>query len=160
MSWVRKGLGLAVTGASGTGKTFVLCAFGREGCIQGYKVLYLRMPHLIEVMKEARVSNLYDKKIEELKKPDILILDDFGLTECDHILSLDLLEIMDAREMARKSVFFGSQLPVSLWGEVLKNRTASEAFMERVKNKTYKIELKGPSRRVCDPDIKRFDSIN
>lgn len=157
MSWVKKGLGLVVTGASGTGKTFVLCAFGHEGCVSGYKVAYYRMPVLIQLLREARVNNNYGKMLEELKKPDILILDDFGLEECDHLLSLDLLEIMDAREMSRKSVFFGSQLPVSLWGEVLKNRTASEAFMERVKNKSYKIELKGPTRRTRDPEIEEFE---
>ena len=160
MSWVRKGQGLAVTGASGTGKTFVLCAFGHEGCTAGYKVIYYRMPLLIQLLKDARVNNTYQKMIENMKKPDILIFDDFGLEECDHLLSLDLLEIMDAREMSKKSVFFGSQLPVSLWGEVLKNRTASEAFMERVRNKTYKIELKGPTRRVRAPEIEEFETGN
>lgn len=157
MSWVKKGLGLAVTGASGTGKTFVLCAFGREGCATGHTVIYYRMPSLVQLLKDARANNTYGKMLNDMRKPDILILDDFGLDECDHLLSLDLLEIMDSREMAKKSVFFGSQLPVALWGEVLANKTASEAFMERVRNKTYKIELKGPTRRVRPAEIENFD---
>ena len=158
LKWVRKGHCLVVTGASGTGKTFVLCAFGHEGCVLGYKVRYYRMPLLLQVLKDARANNCYDKKLAELNAPDILILDDFGLDECDHLFSLDLLEIMDTREKNKKSVFFGSQLPVSLWHDVLKNRTAADAFIERVMNKAYRIELKGPSRRVCDPEIESFEN--
>ena len=102
--------------------------------------------------------NRYDKKLAELAKPDILILDDFGMKQCDHLFSLDLLEIMEERYHKRKSVLIGAQMPVRLWPEFFKNRTAADGFMDRIVNNAYRIDLKGPSRRPKMPDDEMWES--
>lgn len=147
MSWVKEGKGILVTGATGTGKTFILCAFGHDACVMGFSTRYYRMTRLIEYMSAARNTGEYDKKLSELGKPDILILDDFGMKECDHLFSLDLLEIMEERYYKHKSVLIGAQMPVRLWPEFFKNKTAADGFMDRIVNNAYRIELQGPSRR-------------
>ena len=45
-----------VTGATGTGKTFVACALGDQACTQGFRVLYLRLPRLLEELHLARAD--------------------------------------------------------------------------------------------------------
>ena len=159
MHWVREGKGIIITGSTGTGKTFLLCAFGHAACVMGYSVKYYRVPRLIESMAQARSSGGYEKMIKELEKPDILILDDFGLNQCDHLFSLDLLEIMDERDCRKKSVLIGSQLPVRMWPDVLVNKTAADGFMDRVVNKAYRIALKGRSRRASAPLNATEDNI-
>ncbi len=152
MTWIKEGKGLLVTGATGTGKTFILCAFGHDACVTGYTVRYYRMTRLVELMMAARSDGSYEKKLQELGKPDVLILDDFGLKQCDHMFSLDLLEVMEERSYRKKSVFIGAQLPVRMWTESFKNKTAAEGFMDRIVGNAYRIELKGPSRRTRMPD--------
>ena len=152
MDWVKEGKSILVTGATGTGKTFIICAFAHDACIMGFTAKYYRMTRLIELMAVARSSGEYDKKLAELGKPDILILDDFGMKQCDHFFSLDLLEIMEERYYKRKSVLIGAQLPVRLWPESFKNKTAADGFMDRIVNNAYRIELQGPSRRPKMPD--------
>lgn len=95
MSWIKEGRGILVTGATGTGKTFILCAFAHDACVMGFTAKYYRMTRLIEYMAAARGTGEYDKKLAELGKPDILILDDFGMKQCDHLFSLDLLEVVE-----------------------------------------------------------------
>ena len=158
MSWVKEGKGILVTGATGTGKTFILCAFAHDACVMGYTARYYRMTRLIESMTAARDTGEYDKKLVELGKPDILILDDFGMKQCDHLFSLDLLEIMEERYHGRKSVLIGAQMPVRLWPEFFKNKTAADGFMDRVVNNAYRIELKGASRRPRMPDDEMWES--
>ena len=147
MSGVKAGKGICVTGATGTGKTFILCAFAHDACNMGYSAKYYRMTRLIEDMASARNTGEYTRKLNEMGKPDILILDDFGMKQCDHSFSLDLLEIMEERYYQHKSVLIGAQLPVRLWADTFKNRTAADGFMDRIVNNAYRIELKGASRR-------------
>ena len=158
MSWIKEGRGILITGATGTGKTFLLCAFGHDACIMGYTAKYYRMTRLIEFMAAARAAGEYDKKLAELGKPDLLILDDFGMKQCDHLFSLDLLEVMEERYHKRKSVMIGAQLPVRLWAESFKNKTAADGFMDRIVNNAYRIELKGASRRPRMTDDEMWDS--
>ena len=147
MSWVKEGKSILITGPTGTGKTFINCAFAHDACVLGFTARYYRMTRLIEFMSAARNTGEYDKKLAELGKPDILVLDDFGMKQCDHLFSLDLLEIMEERYHQRKSVIIGAQLPVRLWAETFKNRTAADGFMDRIVNNSYRIELQGASRR-------------
>ena len=158
MSWIKDGKGIIVTGATGTGKTFILCAFAHDACVMGYTARYYRMTRLIEYMAAARDTGEYDKKLAELGKPDILILDDFGMKQCDHLFSLDLLEVVEERYHKRKSVLIGAQMPVRLWPEFFKNKTAADGFMDRIVNNAYRIELKGPSRRPKMPDDEMWES--
>ena len=102
--------------------------------------------------------NVTHKKLAELGKPDILILDDFGMKQCDHLFSLDLLEVVEERYHKRKSVLIGAQMPVRLWPEFFKNKTAADGFMDRIVNNAYRIELKGPSRRPKMPDDEMWES--
>ncbi|MBR2256701.1 MAG: ATP-binding protein [Blautia sp.] len=158
MSWIKEGKGILITGATGTGKTFILCAFAHDACVMGYTARYYRMTRLIEYMAAARDTGEYDKKLAELGKPDILVLDDFGMKQCDHLFSLDLLEVVEERYHKRKSVLIGAQMPVRLWPEFFKNKTAADGFMDRIVNNAYRIELKGPSRRPKMPDDEMWES--
>lgn len=39
-AYIEKGESILVTGATGSGKSFIASAFGHQACAQGYKVLY------------------------------------------------------------------------------------------------------------------------
>jgi DNA replication protein DnaC len=46
-SWIRENHNLLITGAAGTGKTFVACALGNCACRQKLKVQYCRVNRLL-----------------------------------------------------------------------------------------------------------------
>ena len=43
-----------ITGATGSGKTYLACAFGMEACKRYYSVKYVRVPDLLLDLQEAR----------------------------------------------------------------------------------------------------------
>ena len=42
--WIRRTQNLLITGATGSGKTWIACALAQQTCRQGHSVLYWRMP--------------------------------------------------------------------------------------------------------------------
>jgi DNA replication protein DnaC len=47
-NWVRHGINMIITGATGGGKTWLGCALGNQACRQGLTVTFQRLPLLLE----------------------------------------------------------------------------------------------------------------
>ena len=149
--WVREGHNLIVTGPTGVGKTFVLSAFVHAACMLGLTVRSYRTTRLLTDLAIGRGDGSYDKLLNDLGKPDLLILDDFGIKQIDVELSQDLLEVIDDRWRHQKSLGISSQLPVKEWPNVFVDPTICDSIMDRTVRNAYRISLKGPSRRPTLP---------
>lgn len=146
LSWINEGRNLFITGACGTGKTWLASAFGNAACRQGIKVKSIRVNRLLSDLLTARNEGLWVKLLTEMKKPDLLILDDFGLSPFDTLHCRDLLEIVDDR-YGRGSTLITAQLPISGWHGVFEDATIADAVLDRLVHNSYRIELHGPSKR-------------
>lgn len=151
LQWIRDGRNLLVTGSTGTGKTYLVSALGREACRAGLSVRCYKMSRLLLNLSLSRADGSYEKLICELKKPDLLILDDFGLETLQPLACLDLYEVTDERKAHKKALAISAQLPVSLWYGTFADKTIADAIMDRLVSGAYRIELSGPSLRAA-PD--------
>jgi len=147
--WIRKGNNLLVSGACGTGKTYLVSAFGNAACRQGYSVRCYRLPRLLVDLQIGRGDGSWEKILNELKRPDLLILDDFGLAPLEPLHCRDFLEVVEDRH-GSASTIVASQLPVSSWHAVFADATIADAVLDRLLQGSYRFELKGPSRRQRD----------
>ncbi|MHB1403955.1 MAG: IS21-like element helper ATPase IstB [Thiobacillus sp.] len=137
---------MIVTGATGTGKTYLACAFGNGACRRGYKTLYLRVPNLLEELKIARVDGSYLRLMTRLGRAQLLILDDFGLSALSEVEAKDILEVIEECQ-GKCSVIVAGQLPVESWHQALGNPTVADAILDRLVHSAYKFNLKGDSMR-------------
>ena len=80
-------------------------------------------------------------------RPDLLILDDFGLKQLDLAMTQDMLEVVEERHHAQRSIAISAQLPVAEWPTVFKDRTVTDAILDRLVRNAYRFDLKGPSKR-------------
>ena len=144
--YIKSGEPLLITGATGSGKSFLACALGHHACTMGYRVAYLNMNRFTERIMLAKLDGSYLKVLNHFERMPLLILDDFGLTPMDHTMRVALLQIMEDR-YAKKSIIITSQLPVSKWHEFISEPTLADAIMDRLTAKAHRIELKGQSRR-------------
>jgi len=148
MSWLAENRNLFITGPSGVGKTWIASAFGNAACRLGKRVASYRLGHLLDDLRAARADGTWGKLLAALKKPDLLILDDFGLDRFDTIQCRDLLEIAEER-YSTGSVLITAQLPVAQWHAVFEDATVADATLDRIVHNAYRIELRGPSRRAA-----------
>ena len=145
-TWIARGLNLLTCGPTGIGKSYLACALGHKACLEGYSVLYLRLPRLFEELRLAKADGRYGKLMLGYAKTDLLILDDWGQTPMTDPQRRDLLEILEDR-YGKHSTIVTSQLPVTAWHEAIGDPTLADAILDRLVHNAHKIELKGDSLR-------------
>ncbi len=146
LSFMDRANGLIITGPTGVGKTYLGCALGMEAIRQEYSVRYVRTSDLIERLTLARADGSYRSLMANLRRLDLLILDDFGLSPVSVSSSRELLEIIDARVDLRSTIFL-SQFPVAQFHALMEDKTAADAIMDRIIHASRVIELTGESMR-------------
>lgn len=145
-SYINENRNIILTGATGTGKTYLACAFGNNACRNGYQVRYYRTNRLLEDLAISRGDGTYNKILSTIKNSNLLILDDFGLSELSPLSARDLLEVIEDR-FGIGATIISAQLPVSKWHEVFEDSTIADAILDRVVHNAYRFNLEGPSLR-------------
>lgn len=146
-SWIYRKQNLLITGATGTGKTWLACAFANNACRTGFTVRYFRLPRLFQELEIAKADGSYPKLLALLSKTQLIILDDWGLiTPMNEAQRRDLLEIVDDRHN-QSSTIITSQLPIKHWYEIIGDATLGDAILDRLIHNSHRIELKGESMR-------------
>ena len=109
-------------------------------------VLYTRAPRLLQELHVAHGDGSLGKRLAQLARLDLLILDDFGIAPIAAHERNDLLELLDDR-VGTRSTLITSQLPVTAWHAWLDEPTLSDAILDRIVHGSHKIALKGESMR-------------
>jgi len=144
--FINKFQNILLTGATGTGKSFLAQAIARRAISLGYSTKYYRVTTLLEEIKMARLDGSYTKTLAKISKFKLLLLDDFGVTPLKGDEINDLFEIIEERTL-NGSIIITAQLPIKEWYAYLGNETIADAMMDRLIHTAHKIELKGPSMR-------------
>ena len=148
--WIRDGQTVLVSGATGSGKSYLACALGHQACRLGISTRYYRVSRLLDDLTLARGDGSYPTLIQRLARTWLLILDDWGLASLSGQGRHDLLEVLDDR-YARRGTLLASQVPVDHWHDVGGDPTFGDAILDRLLNNAHKITLKGASmRRLYD----------
>ena len=144
--WLRHAQNLLITGATGCGKTWLACALAHQGARSGFSVLYTRAARLFDELQVAHGDGSFSRRMVQLAKLDLLVIDDFAISPMSAPQRNDLLEVLDDRIGAR-STLITSQLPVKAWHTYLDDPTVADAILDRIVHSSHKIALKGKSLR-------------
>ncbi|EEY5883174.1 TPA: ATP-binding protein [Escherichia coli] len=130
-NWLTLKQNILLTGATGSGKTFLACALGHNACRQGYKVYYYRLKALMEQCYQGHADGRYSKLLTRLNNSDLLY--------------------------QRGSIIVVSQLPVENWYKMIGDSTHADAILDRLVHGSIKIELKGESMRKIQSPLTEGD---
>jgi len=144
--WVRHSRTVLLTGATGTGKTWLGCALARQAARCGFSVLYARTTRLMQELRVAHGEGGFARRLAQLARVDVLLLDDFAGAPMDSAERGDLLELLDDR-VGAKATLITSQLTVNKWHAWLDDPTVADAILDRIVHCSHRIALKGPSLR-------------
>jgi len=147
--WVHEHHAVLITGAAGTGKTYLACALAQHACRRGHSALYRRASRLFDEMAVARADGTFARLLAKIARVDVLIIDDWGLATPREAERNDLLEILEDR-CGNRATIMTSQVDPKHWHQLLGEPTVADAIVDRILHRAHKIALKGPSKRKDD----------
>src|SRR5919202_1721881 len=150
--WVTARHNLLISGPTGAGKSYVACALTHAAVRRGHTALYVRTPRLLTELALSRGDGRYVRRLAQLAKIGVLVLDDFLVTPPNIIEAKDLLEVIDDRSQLRSTLVV-SQLPVEAWHPALAggDPTLADAILDRLVHNAHRLALTGSSMRRRQP---------
>lgn len=104
----------------------------------------MRLPELIDELNIAKMSgsDVYRRSIRAYQSYDLLILDEWLLTELNQNDSLQILEIIESR-LNKKSIIFCSQFSPEGWHQKIEHVQLADAILDRIVHRSYHILIEG-----------------
>ena len=77
--YIQQKRNVIVCGPTGVGKSHLAQALAHESCRRGYKVLFTTTHEMLSQLNAGRADGSYQRRLNSYLKPDLLLIDDFGL---------------------------------------------------------------------------------
>jgi len=133
-------------GPAGVGKTHLAQALGHQACRMGYDVLFTKAAKLFRFLLAARADHSWEKRIKKYLGPDLLIIDDFGLTALTTIQAEDFYEIVTERHL-KSSLVLTSNRPPQDWVPLFPDPVMANSALDRLAHHAHHILMEGDSYR-------------
>ncbi len=146
LNWLLSRQNVLVSGPTGVGKTYLLCALGNQACRQGFSTRYFKQSKLLAAISAGRADGSLPRFLDKLVKTELLIIDDWGLSVLTADEGRDFLDIIDDR-LNKGSTIMASQLPIDDWYKAIADPTIADAILDRLVHKSHKLNLRGDSMR-------------
>ncbi len=129
----------------GVGKTHVAQALGHLAIRSGAETRFLKTSRVLAHLAGGHADLTWDKRLRELTRPAVLILDDFGMRELTPAQADDLYELITER--AGRSLILTSNRAPADWYPLFPNPVVAESLLDRVINTSHQVVMNGPSYR-------------
>jgi len=137
-----------IVGPCGTGKSHLAQALGHCAVRQGADVTFATCTQLTAALNAARATGGYERKLANLARVSLLIIDDFGLKPLRPPADEDLHELMAERYESAATIVT-SNLDLTEWDQAFPaNKLLASATLDRMRHNAYCLVLDGKSYRA------------
>lgn len=133
----------------GTGKSHLVQAIGYQLIKLGYTVLYRSIFDVVRDFLHDEAMDGHDRIMDHYLKPDLLIIDDFGMKQLPKRSGEYLFEIV-MRRYETRSTMMTTNRPVEDWGKLLGDVPTATAILDRFLHHAEIISVAGESYRLSD----------
>jgi DNA replication protein DnaC len=147
LRWLSTGESVVLYGPVGVGKTHVAQGLGHLAVRQGAEVRFLKTSRLLATLAGGHADRSWDKRLRELVRPALLILDDFAMRELTATQADDLYELVSERAANGTSMILTSNRAPVDWYPLFPNPVVAESLLDRLINSSHQVFMNGPSYR-------------
>lgn len=144
--YLTKKENVIMVGNMGTGKTHSAIALGLLACRQGRRVRFFTATSLTNELVEAQEQHTLGKRLVQLQKLDLLILDEVGFVPFTSEGARLLFQVCADRYL-RGSLLVTTNLEFGRWAEVFGDERLTGALLDRLTHRCHVLEFNGDSYR-------------
>jgi len=119
-------------GFTGSGKSYLACAIGKQACLQGIRTRYIRIPDLLMLRDEATLTPQgISKLLKRFSSYQVLIFDEWLLDDFNDEEQHFIFELIE-RRYDTTSTIFCTQYKKEDWHSRLGGGVHADAIMDRI----------------------------
>ena len=145
LRWLHAGESVILYGPVGVGKSHVAQALGHQAIRHGADVRFVKTSRALADLAGGHADHTWERRLRELARPAVLILDDWAMRELTPTQADDLYELIGER--AGKSMILTSNRSPVDWYPLFPNPVVAESLLDRLINNSHQIFMNGPSYR-------------
>ncbi len=147
LQWLEQGYNIILLGPPGVGKTFIATGLGLEAVHSGYKVSFITMDDLVQVLKTREIMRGAKTKLKRIIASDLVIIDDLMFLAMDRHEGNLFFQLIN-KLYGQSSVIITSNKGPEDWGGLLGDQAIATAILDRLIHRSEVINLTGDSYRM------------
>lgn len=147
LAWLDQLYNLILLGPTGVGKTHLAIGIGIKAIQEGYKVAFISMGELIQVLKTEEMTRKSKLRLKRIREANLVILDDLMFMAIDR-REANLLFHLINELYNQSSILLTSNKGPGDWGELLGDPALTAAILDRLIHRSEVIQLGGDSYRM------------
>lgn len=136
-----------ICGPTGVGKTHLAQALTHEACRRGYSALFVNTHRMLQHINGGRADGTLERRFQTYLRPDLLVLDDFGLKPLHPPGPEDLYDIISER-YERSSILLTSNRAPEEWPDLFGDPLLASAGLDRLTHQAPIVVITGSSFRT------------
>jgi len=145
--YIREHRNLLICGPTGVGKTHLAQALGQEAARQNFDVLFVSVQKMLQHLHGGRADGSWERRLGNYLRPDLLILDDFGLKSIQPPGPEDLYDVINER-YERGSILLTSNCAPNEWPDLFLDPLLASAGLDRLLDRAEVVIIRGASYRA------------
>lgn len=145
--YIRQHYNVLLCGPTGVGKSHLAQALAHEACRQGFDVLFANTHKMLQHLNGGRADGTLERRIQSYLRPDLLILDDFGLKPLTPPGPEDLYDIINER-YEQGSILLTSNRAPAEWPDLFGDPLLASAGLDRLAHHAEVLVITGDSFRA------------
>ena len=147
--FIRRHRNCLLVGQTGVGKSHLAQALAHEAARKGFDILFTDTYKMLAHIHAGRADDSYERRLASYLKPDLLVIDDFGLKPLPTPDGqTDLYDIINER-YETSSILLTSNRAPGEWPELFGNALLASAALDRLADRAHVVSITGKSYRLA-----------